>query len=138
MWNSGSKSLTVASALTAGLASLCCIGPMAAAAIGLGAFSAGAVFENLRPYMLAATGALLGTAFYLAYRRGAKEKCSDRSCAVSPGKRLQRALLWIFAALAVSLGAFPYYSGLFWGWNPGVAQRQSLRLHVGQNGRCSS
>ena len=115
MRNSGNKGLTAASVLTAGLASFCCIGPLVAAVIGVGAFGAGALFESVRPYMLAATAALLGTAFYLAYRKSSGAECADGSCAVSPGRKRQRALLWIVAGLAVPLAAFPYYSGLFMG-----------------------
>jgi mercuric ion transport protein len=80
MWMPNNKGLTGASVLTAGLASLCCIGPLAAAAIGTGAFGVGTLFDSLRPYMLAATVALLGTAFYLAYRRDPDEECADGSC----------------------------------------------------------
>ncbi len=120
MWSSDNKGLTAASVLTAGLASLCCIGPLAAAAIGAGAFGAAALFESLRPYMLVATGVLLGTAFYLAYRGSPAGDCADGSCVVSPGRKRQRALLWIVAAVAVPLAAFPYYSGLFWGGASGA------------------
>ena len=43
MRKSNSEGLTVASVLTAGLASLCCIGPLAAPALGLSAFGASAL-----------------------------------------------------------------------------------------------
>jgi len=119
------KSFTTASVVTAGLASLCCIGPLVAAGLGLGAFGASALFDSLRPYLLAVTGALLGTGFYLTYRKGSGEQCADGVCAVSPAKKRQKAMLWIATAAVVSLAAFPYYSGLFWG-NSGAGGSTAL------------
>ena len=43
------KTLTTAPVLTAVLASLCCIGPLVAVGLGLGAFGASAFFDSLRP-----------------------------------------------------------------------------------------
>jgi len=109
------KPLSAASIITAGLASLCCIGPVVAAALGLGAFGAGALFDSLRPYMLAATAALLGAAFYLTYRKKSGEQCADGTCAVPSGQKRQRVLLWIVTAVIVPIAAFPYYAGIFSG-----------------------
>lgn len=108
------KALTNASVITAGLASLCCIGPLVAVGLGLGAFGASALFEELRPYLLGVTAALLGTAFYFAYRKPSAEACADGSCAVAPGKKSRKVTLWLVTALVVPLAAFPYYSTLFW------------------------
>ena len=58
------KSLTFASIVAAGVASLCCIGPLAAVGLGLGSFGAAQFFEGLRPYLLGTTGLLLAGAFY--------------------------------------------------------------------------
>ncbi len=108
------KSLTVVSVITAGLASLCCIGPLVAVGLGLGAFGAAAFFESVRPYLLVVTAGLLGVAFYLTYRKKPEEKCADGVCAVAP-KRSQKIALTIAAVVAIPLAAFPYYSGAFWG-----------------------
>ena len=54
------KALTTASALLAGLASLCCIGPLVAVGMGLGTFGAAAFFEGLRPYLLIVAAVRLG------------------------------------------------------------------------------
>ncbi len=83
------KALTTASVLVAGLASLCCIGPLMAVGLGLGTFGAAALFEDLRPYLLIVTGALLVAGFYLTYRKQPAEQCADGSCAVMPPKRTQ-------------------------------------------------
>ena len=108
------KALTTASVLVAGLASLCCIAPLLAVGLGLGAFGAAALFEDLRSYLLIVTGALLVAGFYLTYRKLPAEQCADGSCAVVPPKRTQKRLLWLVTAVVVPLAAFPYYSGVFW------------------------
>lgn len=109
------KSLTLASILAAGVASLCCIAPLVAVGIGVGTFGAAAWFEELRPYLLALTALLLAGAFYLSYRKTEDAECADGSCAVSPEqKRKQRALLWLSTAAVVMLAAFPHYSGFVW------------------------
>lgn len=110
------KSLTFASIAAAGLASLCCIGPLAAVALGIGSFSAAAFFEGLRPYLLGLTALLLVGAFYLNYRKRPEADCEDGTCAVSPEKkRKQTMLLWLATGAVAALAAFPHYSAVFWG-----------------------
>jgi len=50
-------------------ASICCIGPIAAAFLGLTSFGALVKYEPLRPILTLITLLFLGTAFYLAYRK---------------------------------------------------------------------
>ena len=110
------KSLTFASIAAAGLASLCCIGPLAAVALGIGSFSAASVFEGLRPYLLGLTALLLTGAFYLNYRKRPEAECVDETCAVSPEKKRKRAmLLWLATGAVAALAAFPNYSGVLSG-----------------------
>ena len=109
-----SKALTAVSVLTAGLASLCCIGPVAAIGIGLGTFGAAALLEDLRPYLLIVTAGLLATGFYLTYRKQPAGQCADGSCVAAPRKRTQKLLLWLATAIVVLLAAFPHYSGVLW------------------------
>ena len=110
------KSLTFASIVAAGVASLCCIGPLAAVGLGLGSFGAAQFFEGLRPYLLGTTGLLLAGAFYFAYRKQPVAECADGSCAVSPAaKRKQKMLLWLSAGCVAALAAFPHYAGVLWG-----------------------
>ena len=108
------KTLSAVSVLTAGLGSVCCIGPLVASALGVGLFGAATLLEALRPYILIAAAAFLTTAFYLTYRKQPAEQCADGSCTVMPPKRTQKRLLWLITAAAVLLAAFPYYSGVFW------------------------
>ncbi|MBI3365810.1 MAG: hypothetical protein HY033_13000 [Ignavibacteriae bacterium] len=60
---------TFGGAVAAVVASLCCIGPVLVAGIGIGSLGAFAVFENYRPYLIGATVLLLLGAFYLVYRK---------------------------------------------------------------------
>jgi mercuric ion transport protein len=89
-------------------ASLCCILPVAVAVLGVGSAAAAARFEPYRPYLLATTAALLAFAFYRAYKPVA---CAPgEACAVPANRRRHRIALWMVAALALALIAFPYYS----------------------------
>ena len=95
----------VAAVLAAGVASACCIGPVALVLLGAGAFGASlSALEVYRPVMLGLTAALLGGAFYVAYRpMSDSDKCSPAS------RTRTRIAIWLAAALAVALVAFPYY-----------------------------
>lgn len=97
------------SILAAVAASLCCIGPLVAALLGLGAFSAAAAFQMLRPYLLGLTALLLTAGFYLTYRRR-EVRCEDGTCKVQRASRTSRILLWIVTALAIGFAASPYWS----------------------------
>ena len=58
------KSLTAASIIAAIAASLCCIGPVIAVGLGLGAFGLAAAFESTRPYLLGLTFVILAVFNY--------------------------------------------------------------------------
>ncbi len=105
----------IASILAAITASLCCLGPIAAVVLGLGSFSAAAVFETWRPYLLGVTFGLLALGFYFTYRRP-EVRCAEGSvCATRPSvSRSSKILLWLATALVVAFAAFPYYSGAVW------------------------
>lgn len=97
----------LAAVLAAGVASACCIGPVAFVLLGAGAAGASlAVLEPYRPLLLGLTAVLLGGAFYVAYRPTAD--CD--ACSAASQKRT-RIAVWIAAALAAALLTFPYYVG---------------------------
>lgn len=99
-------------AVVAGVtASLCCILPLIAAALGFTGFAASRFFEQWRPYLLAVTFGLLAGGFYLAYRRPREACQSGSACERTSIGRWNRAMLWFVAVFAVGLVAFPYYSG---------------------------
>lgn len=88
-------------------ASACCLGPVVFSAFGAGALGAAAVgLEPYRPIFLVLTAALLGGAFYTAYRR--KDGCADGACQPR-STRAARVVVWIVAVLVLLLVTFPYY-----------------------------
>ena len=94
-------------------ASACCIGPVVFSLIGAGALSAASVrLEPYRPWFIAFTAVLVGTAFYGAYRPVRDDVCANGSC-TPQSKRPLKILAWIVAAVAAILVAFPYYIGWF-------------------------
>src|SRR2546428_1596013 len=107
------KSLTFASIIAAIVASVCCIGPVLAVALGFSAVGLVAAFEPVRPYLLGLTFVILAFAFYRAYRRP-EENCDTGVCEKPASRRAQMFVLWLGAAIAVLFSAFPYYSGPVW------------------------
>ena len=113
--------ITAASAgglIAALLASVCCIGPVAFAALGIGigatGFLAGTagVLKTLLPYrplFIGLTAVCLGVSFYLAYRKSSSLDSSCHTCVPGAGSRPNRLLLWIIAGLAVALVLAPYW-----------------------------
>ena len=101
---------TFAALLAAVVGSLCCVGPVAAAFLGLGvATRVGTAVEPYRPYLIGVTVLLLGWAFYRVYRP--EPACGDEKlCAIPGGKRLQKALLWAVTFVAAAALSFQYYS----------------------------
>ena len=93
--------------LAAFLASLCCIGPVAVALLGLGGIGFASLFEPLRPYFIALTVLFLGTGFYLNYRK-TDPSCGDGSCEVPSRRKWNRRFLWLGTVLVAVLILFPY------------------------------
>jgi mercuric ion transport protein len=101
--------LTVAGAVVSGLlASVCCIGPLVLAALGIGGAGLLVRFEVYRPIFTVATFALLGAGFWLAYRKPKATLGDACGCEYPRVNRVGRALLWIAAAVAVVFWASPY------------------------------
>ncbi len=110
------RSLTIASIVAASGASLCCIGPIVAATLGLGTFGAAGLFENLRPYLLGVTALLLGSAIFLRIRFQRKTACAGGECAPTSanGSMSTTLLLKSIAAVAL-LAAIPQLSTAYGG-----------------------
>ncbi|HZT22082.1 MAG TPA: mercuric transporter MerT family protein [Verrucomicrobiae bacterium] len=98
------------SILAAITASLCCIGPLVAVALGAGGFAASAVFEKWRPVFLGVTFALLALAWYLTYRKPKAACEEDSACATEPVARWSKVVLWFATAFVVAAAAFPSLS----------------------------
>ena len=104
----------IAALLAAGLASVCCIGPIIAVALGLGSLGFAAGLVRYRPIFLALTAAILAFGFYRAYRKRPAE-CADGSCGTRSGGRAMKAGLWIVAVAALAMATFPRWSACLLG-----------------------
>jgi copper chaperone CopZ len=99
---------TVGGVVTAIVASLCCIGPVVVALIGVGSIGAFSAFEAYRPYLVGITVAILGLAFYLTYRKR-EVKCEDGSCTVESAGKWNKVSVWGATVIAAVALAFPYF-----------------------------
>lgn len=123
------SSWTLAGGIFAAIvASLCCLGPLLALSLGLGSFAAATFFAQWRPLFLALTFALLGLAWFMAYRRP-KSGCDDATCARRPG-RAMRISLWLGTLIAVVAAAYPWSAGSLHGAAPAVAASAGEKISV--------
>ena len=109
---------TAGGLLAAFLASICCIGPVVFAALGVGVGATGFLAGTAgflkallpyRPLFIGLTTVFLGVGFYVAYRRPMVGGASCQACVSTSGFRPNRWLLWIIAGLAVALVLAPYW-----------------------------
>ena len=108
------KSLVAGSVITAGLASLCCIGPIVFGGLGATAVALGAKFETLRPYFLTLTGIFLSLGFYFVYRKPKEEEaCKSAVCEPPRFTRWAKPSLWLVTGVVILLALFPNYYGAF-------------------------
>lgn len=106
-WAKASMAASVVAALAA---SVCCIGPIVAAFLGLTSFAALVKYESLRPAFSVMTFAFLGCSFYLAYRKP-KAACEPESaCATNTLPRFTRLLLWSVTVIVALVLTFPTWS----------------------------
>ncbi|WP_242392131.1 mercuric transporter MerT family protein [Anaeromyxobacter oryzisoli] len=101
-------------------ASLCCIGPLVLAALGLGGAGLLVKLEAYRPYLAVLTVGLLGAGFYLTYRHprpaGAGASGSPAcDCTVPTAHRFGRVALWVATVVIAVFLAFPYLAGILFG-----------------------
>ncbi len=92
------------------LASVCCIGPLVFALLGMSGAAFAQRFEPLRPYSLVATYVLLAVAFYSTYRPAQAECGPGEVCDMPRTNRVSKVVLWIAAVMVVLATAFPWYS----------------------------
>jgi mercuric ion transport protein len=105
------EGLTLTGALAAGLAaSACCLGPLVLAIAGIGGAASALALAPYRPYLLILTAALLGIAFYQAYRRPAAACAPGEACDMPRASRAGRILLWVVTTVVALAVTFPYYS----------------------------
>lgn len=101
--------LTTTGAVTAAIiASLCCIGPVVVALIGVGSIGAFAAFEPLRPYFIGLTVVLLALAFSLTYRKR-EVICADGTCKIESAGTWNKIAVWFATLVAAIALAFPSF-----------------------------
>jgi mercuric ion transport protein len=101
------KILKTGSLLTAFFASICCIGPITLAILGLGGAGIFFELETYRPYLIILTIIFLSTSFYLTYRKR-EVVCEDGSCIIQCGSKWSKLSLWTITLFAGIFLAFPY------------------------------
>ena len=102
--------LPMVGAIAAALAaSACCVVPAVMAIVGLSGAGFGAALAPYRVYFLAATVLALVVGFWLVYRRP-KDACG---CPAPRSRRFARVALWITAAGAIALAAYPLFGSGF-------------------------
>jgi len=99
------------SLLAAITASLCCIGPLVAVALGASGFATAGFFTKWRPLLLAVTFVLLGLAWFLTFRKP-KQQCADGSCSTKPVARWNKIILVFATAVVLVSAAFPNLSSV--------------------------
>jgi len=105
------QGVTLAGSVIGGiLASACCIGPVVFALLGISGAAFAQRFEPLRPYLLVATYALLGGAFYTTYGPAKTECAPGEACEMPRANRVRKVTLWIAAVVVLLATTFPIYS----------------------------
>lgn len=104
------------------LASLCCIGPVLFAALGVGAGATGILastagfmkaFVPYRPFFIVVALGAIGAAFYLVYRKPKTACASDAHCTETRTGSKSVVLLWVATALTLIFVLSPYWLGIF-------------------------
>lgn len=107
---------SLTSIISAFIASMCCVGPLVFAILGIGGAGLLVQFEPYRPYFMVITFALLGTSFYLTYRKPKTTRldAGDLGCECpSPNaNRAGKVMLWVATALVAIFLALPYLAPL--------------------------
>ena len=106
------KIIGIVAIASAVIASVCCLGPIVLVGLGLGGAGFAAGLTQYRPYFLGLTAVLLGTAFYLTYRKR-EVACADGSCEMRSGSKTMPAVLWFVTAAALGMATFPSWSALW-------------------------
>lgn len=127
-YNEKSSLSIFGSLVSAILASICCIGPIVLAVLGVGGAGLFSKFANLRPYLIGITVVFLGLAFYLTYKKR-KVKCEDGTCKIRRGPKWNKIAIWVATVLIGFFLSFPYLVGSL-DTNSGIDQTNSEMSEV--------
>ncbi len=102
------RAFVISSVISAFLASICCIGPVVFALLGISGMAFIERFEPYRPIFIVLAATLLGLGFYFAYRKKPAGECDeDAYCANPKADRVNKFVLWIAATLVAFFIFFP-------------------------------
>jgi len=102
----------VGSLISGFMASICCIGPVAFALLGVSGAGFISAFEKYRPIFTVVTVLFLGTAFYFTYKKKPAEECEEGTyCANPKSDKWNKIILWASTVLVVFFLFFPWISG---------------------------
>ena len=100
-----------AAAVTSTVASICCIGPLVIALLGVNGAILAAAFKPYRLYLLAASFVLLAGSFWSVYRT--RSLRDGIVCPVSRG-RWTKIILWTGVTLWIAALVIQYLANRFW------------------------
>ena len=107
----GSVVGSAVTALTSAAASVCCIGPLAIALLGVNGGILAAAFKPYRVYLLSGSLILLAGAFWSAYRPAPVR--NGAACPVPTG-RWTRLVLWVALGLWIGAVVIQYLANRLW------------------------
>lgn len=114
-----SLAASASSILSAFIASACCVGPLVFALLGISGVGFLVKFEPYRPYFVAATVALLGTGFFLTYRKPKTTTpvagVPECACPAPRANRAGKILLWVATIVVIGFLSFPYFAPYLFG-----------------------
>lgn len=113
----GSGIAAAGAAVASAAASVCCLGPIAIAVLGVQGAILAAGVKPYRTPLLAGSLALLALAFWGAYRRpaaGRREPTEDAPACRVGARRTTRIVLWVAAALWVGAVLVQFLVNLTW------------------------
>lgn len=106
--NQVQKATLLGSVLTAIMASICCIGPVVFALLGVSGAGFLLRFEKYRPLFIVVAVVFLGTAFFFTYRKKQAAHCEPGTlCANPKSDTINKVVLWIATILVVGFILFP-------------------------------
>ena len=104
----------IGSVLTGVLASVCCIGPIVFALLGIGGAGFILKFEAYRPLFAGVAILFLVVGGYLTYRKPTSMDCSPGSlCANPKSNRINKVVFWIAAIIVLLALLVPTILGWF-------------------------
>ena len=111
LFQAGSLVSGTVAAVTSAAASICCIGPLAIALLGVNGAILAAAFKPYRVYLLSGSLVLLAGAFWSAYRRAPQR--GGAACPV-PAGRWTRLVLWVALGLWIGAVIIQYLANRLW------------------------